>query len=144
MSTEQNKAMVRRVFEEGINANNPSVFDEVIGASYVNHDMPAPAPGPEGLKQVIGAFTAAFPDMRVVIEDVVAEGDRVVSRGEMTGTHRGAFMGLPATGKQIRVGYIDVWRVADGKLVENWVKLDMLGMMQQLGAVPGPGQAAPA
>jgi steroid delta-isomerase-like uncharacterized protein len=140
VSTEENKTLVRRVFEEGINANNPSVFDEVIGASYVNHDMPAPAPGIEGFKQVIAAFTAAFPDMRVVVEDVLAEGDKVVSRGHFTGTHRGAFMGLPATGKPVRVGYIDVWRVADGKLVENWVKLDELGLMQQLGAVPAPGQ----
>jgi steroid delta-isomerase-like uncharacterized protein len=139
MSTEANKALVRRMFEEGMNANNPSVFDEVIGASYVNHDMPAPTPGPEGFKQVIGAFRAAFPDMRAAVEDMVAEGDRVVSRGHFTGTHRGAFMGLPATGKQVRVAYIDVWRVEDGKLVENWVRLDMLGMMQQLGAVPAPG-----
>jgi steroid delta-isomerase-like uncharacterized protein len=139
MSTEQNKTMVRRVFEEGINNNDPTVFDQVIGPSYVNHDMPAPAPGIEGFKQVIAAFIAAFPDMRVAVEDVLADGDRVASRGEMTGTHRGAFMGIPATGKQVRVAYQDIWRVADGKLVENWVRLDMLGMMQQLGVAPTPG-----
>jgi steroid delta-isomerase-like uncharacterized protein len=136
MSTEQNKTMVRRVFEEGINNNDPAVFEQVIGPSYVNHDMPTPAPGREGFKQVIAMFIAAFPDMRVTVEDVLAEGDKVASRGEMTGTHRGAFMGIPPTGKQVRVAYQDVWRVADGKLVENWVRLDMLAMMQQLGAVP--------
>jgi predicted ester cyclase len=135
--SEANKGLVRRVFEEGFGANGPAVLDQVIGPSYVNHSMPAPAPGAEGFKQVTAMFLAAFPDLRVVVEDTLAEGDKVASRGYFAGTHRGSFMGVAATGKPVHVAYIDVWRVADGKLVENWVQLDMLGLMQQLGVAPG-------
>lgn len=139
MSTEQNKVLVRRVFEEGINQGNQGVFDAVIAPNYVNHNMPAPVPGVEGFKQLIGMFRAGFPDMRVVLEDVIAEGNMVSSRGVMHGTQLGSFMDIPATGKHIEVGYIDIWRVENDKLAENWVQLDMLGMMQQLGVVPAAG-----
>jgi predicted ester cyclase len=139
MSTQENKTLVRRIFEEGINQNRPSVFDDLIAPSYVNYDLPAPSPGPEGFKMIMGLFRAAFPDMHVTLEEELAEGDRVMTRGYFTATHEGDFQGIPATGKQIKVKYMDVWRVADGKLVENWVRLDQLGMMQQLGVVPVPG-----
>ncbi|MBI1876935.1 MAG: ester cyclase, partial [Chloroflexi bacterium] len=75
MSAEQNKALIRRFFEEGINQNKPSVFDETLAPNYVNHNMPVPAPGPEGIKQVISMFFIAFPDFRVMVEDAIAEGD---------------------------------------------------------------------
>ena len=140
MSTEQNKALVRRIFEEGLNQNKPAVFDELIAPSYVNHDLPAPAPGVEGFKMVIGLFLSAFPDMRVTLEEELAEGNMVTTRGYFTGTHKGDFQGIPPTGKQVNVKYIDIWRVENGKLVENWVRLDELGMMQQLGIIPAPGQ----
>jgi predicted ester cyclase len=141
MSTlqEQNKSLVRRVFEEGINQNKQGVFDELIAPSYVNHDLPAPAPGVEGFKMLIGMFLAAFPDMRVTIEEELAEGNKVMTRGYFSGTHQGDFQGIPPTSKQIKVKYIDIWLVENGKLVENWVRLDELGMMQQLGVVPTPG-----
>ena len=141
MSTlqEQNKALVRRIFEEGINQNKQGVFDELIALSYVNRDIPAPTPGPVGFKMVIGMFLAAFPDMRVTIEEELAEGNKVITRGYFTGTHKGDFQGIPPTGKQIKVKYIDIWLVENGKLVENWVRLDELGMMQQLGVIPAPG-----
>jgi steroid delta-isomerase-like uncharacterized protein len=141
MTAEENKTRLRRVFEEGINQGRRDVIDELIAPDYVNHDLPAPAPGAEGFKQVIGLFWAAFPDLRVAVEEVIAEGDTVASRGTMTGTHRGEFMGIPATGRRVAVRYSDVWRVANGRFVENWVRLDMLGMMQQLGVVPASGQA---
>lgn len=137
MSTEQNKAMVRRVFETAINAGDDTVLDELLAADYVNHDMPAPAPGPAGFKQVIGQFRAAFPDMRVTIEDEFADGDLAGTRGRFTGTHRGDFMGIPASGKPIDVKYIDLWRVRGGKLAENWVQMDTAGLMRQIGATPG-------
>jgi len=140
MSTEQNKASVRRIFEEGLNQNKPGVFDELIAPSYVNHDLPAPVPGPEGFKMVIGLFLAAFPDMHATIEEALAEGDKVITRGYFTGTHKGDFQGIPPTGKQVNVKYIDIWRVENGKMVENWVRLDQLGMMQQLGVIPTPEQ----
>jgi steroid delta-isomerase-like uncharacterized protein len=141
MSTEQNKAIVRRVFEEAVNQGNLALADELLASDYVNHDMPAPAPGVEGYKQVIAMFRSAFPDMVVTLEDVIADGDRVSTRGHFEGTHRGDFMGIPATGKKVSVSYIDIWRLENGKGRENWVQMDLLGMMQQLGVVPGPGQA---
>jgi predicted ester cyclase len=138
MSTEQNKANVRRIFEEGINKQDLGVLREVISPTYVNHNMPAPAPGAEGLIQVVGMFQQAFPDFNVTVEGVIGEGDLVASRGYFTGTHRGDFMGIPATGKPINVGYHDLWRVAGGKCEENWVILDMMTLMQQLGVIPAP------
>jgi len=142
MSTEENTTRVRRGFEEGINQKKLDVFDELLAPNYVNHNMPAPAPGPEGFKQVIGMFYMAFPDMHITMEDEFGEGDTVGTRGYMTGTHQGEFMGIPQTNKPIKVEYIDLWRVENGKFVDNWVQMDMLGLMQQLGVIPAPGQAA--
>jgi len=124
------------MFERAINQRDEAVFDEFIDGSYVNYDMPTPEPGPNGMKALMGAFFAAFPDMRIVVEQTVGEGDLVSTRGYFEGTQEGDFMGVPATGKTVNVKYQDMWRIADGKAVENWVRLDMLGMMQQLGVVP--------
>jgi predicted ester cyclase len=107
----------------------------------VNYNFPAPAPGPEGFKQVMGMFFQAFPDVHETAEDIIAEGDRVAVRGYFTGTHNGEFMNIPATGKQIKVAYIAMYRLENGKVVENWVQMDLLGMMQQLGVIPTPEQA---
>jgi predicted ester cyclase len=143
MTTEENKALTRRIFEEGINQNKPGVFDELIAPSFVNHDAP---PGyeadREGFRRFIGMFRAAFPDLRVTIEEQLADGDKVIDRGYGSGTHRGEFQGIPPTGKQFKVKYIDIWRVANGKMVENWVQMDMLSMMQQLGTMPTPRQSS--
>ena len=119
-----------------INQRDESVFDEFIDRSYVNYDMPTPERGPTGMKALMGGFFAAFPDMRIVVEQTLGEADLVCTRGYFEGTHEGDFMGVPATGKKINVKYMDMWRLADGKAVENWVRLDMLGLMQQLGVVP--------
>ncbi len=139
MSLEQNKALVRRGFEEGMNQQQLDIFDDLLTPQYVNHNMPAPAPGPDGFKQVMGMFISAFPDFHIQIEDILAEGDRVASRGVWSGTHQGDFMGIPATGKQVSVAYIDFWRLENGLAVENWVQMDMIGLMQQLGVMPAPG-----
>ena len=138
MSTETNKALIRRIFEEGMNGGRPDVYDETVAPDYVNYDFPAPAPGLEGFKLVDAMFKAAFPDMRVTIEEEIAEGDKVATRGYFSGTHKGEFMGIPPTGKTIKVSYIDIWRVANGRGKDNWVQMDMLGLMQQLGVVPTP------
>ena len=140
MSTEQHKALVRRLFEETF-TRGTDVGDELLHPDYKNHDFPAPLPGIEGWKMVNSMFRAAFPDMRVVIEDEVAEGNKVAARGYFTGTHQGDFMGIPATNKTIHVKYIDIWTVEDGKLKDNWIQMDMLGLMQQLGVIPPPGQS---
>jgi predicted ester cyclase len=143
MSTEITKTIVRRIFEEGFNQNKPDVWDELIAPGYVNHSLPAPVPGSQGFKIIAGMFTAAFPDLHTTLEDVVAEGDRVATRGTFTGTHQGEFNGIPATGKAVKVSYIDIWRVdvERGQAVENWVQIDMVGLLQQLGALPTPQTA---
>jgi steroid delta-isomerase-like uncharacterized protein len=140
MSTEANKNAVRRGFEQGMNKRSFEVWDEVLAPNYVNHDMPAPSPGPAGMKQVLAMFTDAFPDMQITLHDVFGEGDKVATRGSWKGTHKGAFMGIPATGKSVEVKFIDMWRFENAKAVENWVSMDMLGLMQQLGVVPASGR----
>ncbi len=142
MSTEQNKTIVRRIFDEIVNKGNLGVADELLAADYVNHDFPAPAPGAEGFKLVTTMFRSAFPDIVVTLEDEVAEGDKVVTRGVFAGTHTGEFMGIPATGRKVTIKYLDIWRLENGKAKENWVQMDLLGLMQQLGVIPAPGQAA--
>ncbi|MEW5961844.1 MAG: ester cyclase [Chloroflexota bacterium] len=138
MSAEQYKTLVRRLFGEAVNKGDLSVVDELIGPGYVNHNFPAPAPGTEGFKQVITMFRASFPDLYVTLHDVIVEGDKLSTRGSWRGTHQGEFMNIPATGKQVTVSYIDLWRMENGKLVENWVQMDILGLMQQLGVAPAP------
>ncbi len=138
MSVQENQELVRQMFEKAINQRDTSVFDSFIDPRYTNHDMPTPGPGPEGMKAVMGAFFEAFPDMRIIVEQTVGEGDLVCTRGYFIGTNDGEFMGIPATGKTVNVKYMDMWRIADGKAVDNWVRLDMLGLMQQLGVVSGP------
>ncbi|HEX5690450.1 MAG TPA: ester cyclase [Roseiflexaceae bacterium] len=141
MTTEQNATTVRRAFEEAVNERKLALFDELLAPNYVNHSMPTPAPGPEGMKAVIGAFLTGFPDFQVVVEDVVASGDFVCTRGHFTGTHAGDFQGIPATGRAVNVNYMDMWRLEAGRGVENWVQLDTLGLMQQLGVIPEPQHA---
>jgi steroid delta-isomerase-like uncharacterized protein len=133
MAPETNKAIVRRIFEEGLNQKNTGILDDLIAPSYVNYDFPMPAPGREGFKQVAAMFLSAFPDQHVVAELQIAEGDKVANRGYWTGTHRGAFLGIPATGKTVRVSFVDIWRIENDQAVENWVQQDIAGLMQQLG-----------
>ena len=141
MSTAQHKTLVRRIFEEGFNQNQPAVFDELIAPDYVNHSLPAPAPGAAGFAMVASMFRAAFPDLHFTIEDLIAEGDKVMTRWTMRGTHLGEFMGLPPTGKHVTAGGMQIERVVNGQIVEHWRKSDDLGLLQQLGAIPSP-QAA--
>jgi steroid delta-isomerase-like uncharacterized protein len=135
-SPAHNKAMVRQLFEQGFSLGDERAMDSVLAEDYVNHDLPMPAPGRAGFKQIHGLFRAGFPDIRVTIEETIAEGDQVASHGYFTGTHRGEFMGLAPTGKPIHVAYLDYWRVADGRLADNWVRMDSVGLLQQLGVLP--------
>jgi predicted ester cyclase len=138
MSGETSTTLLRRLFERGMNEGDGSVIDELVSPQYVNHDAPIPTRGAEGFKNLVGMFKAAFPDIRVTIEDAYADGDRVGSRGTFTGTHEGEFMGVPPTSKSVIIKYLDLWRVEDGKFVETWVRMDILGLMQQLGALGAP------
>jgi predicted ester cyclase len=136
MGGSDNQQIVKDMFERAINQRDDTVFDELIAGSYVNYDMPMPETGPAGLRALMGGFFAAFSDMRIVIEQTLGEGDLVCTRGYFEGTHDGEFMGVAATENKVNVKYIDIWRLEGGKAVENWVRLDMLGLMQQLGVVP--------
>jgi predicted ester cyclase len=132
MSTEQNKKIVRRIFQEGIGERKFQVFDELVADKFVNHGIPITSTGPNGMKEAVQQFVNGFSNMQVVNEEFVAEGDMVATRGYMTGTHDGNFMGISATGKKIHLPYIDLWKVKDGKAIENWVQMDIAGLMQQI------------
>ena len=136
MSTTENKQIIHRLFEEGMNKRNFSLADECVADNYVNHDIPGSGRGPAGFKKIIQDFLDGFPDMHIHIAELTGDEDVVATRGEWTGTHSGNFMGIPATGKNVKVKFIDMWRLENGKAVENWVQMDMMSLMQQLGVMP--------
>lgn len=138
MSTEQNKATMRAIPEQIFNLGNIDAADRLFAANYIEHVpvIPGLPPGVAGLKVYVTAVRSAFPDLRLTVEDLVAEGDRVVMRASVTGTHKGELMGIPPTGKQATWTEIHICRFADGKVVEHWANSDQLGMLQQLGAIP--------
>lgn len=136
MSAEQNKKLVSRVMDEVMNKGELHIASQFLASNFVNHDFPMAKPGPDEFAKILQMFLTGFPDMHVTAEESVAEGDRVFTRGYFTGTHTGAFQGIPPTGKKINVKYMDEWRIENGKATENWVRLDMLSLMQQLGVVP--------
>jgi steroid delta-isomerase-like uncharacterized protein len=144
MSAEENKAVVRRIYEKLWDERRLDVADELIAEDAVNYDTgPVPLPfGPEEMKGTVRMVTAAFPDNRHEVEDLFAEGDQVMARVRLTGTHEGSFMGIPPTGRRIEISEIHVYRLRDGKAVEHRAGRDDLGAMRQLGviadAVPSP------
>jgi steroid delta-isomerase-like uncharacterized protein len=146
MSAEDNKALVRRFYEDAWNKHNPALVDETHRADYVDRspDIPGIPHTREGLKLFMGAYLRAFPDAHISIEDQLAEGDRVVTRWTGRGTQTGELMDLPPSGKKAVVQGVQVDRLSGGKIVESWTSFDQLGMLQQLGALPAPKQLAAA
>ncbi|MEJ7631530.1 MAG: ester cyclase [Rubrobacteraceae bacterium] len=143
MSEEENKAVVRRLYQEVFNEGNLELADELISTDGINHAAPPDAPsGPEGLRRLVGMLRAAFPDDRHEIRDMVAEGDRVAVRIVHTGTHEGPFRGMPPTGRRFEQQQMHVLRLENGRIAEHWAVRDELGMMRQLGLLPEPGGAA--
>lgn len=142
MSAEDNKDVVRRHFEECWRQGNLAVVDDLLDITYVSHAPPPPGVGSdrEGFKQIVTLFRSVFPDIHYTVEDQLAEGDKVATRWTARGAHRGPFMGLPPSGKEVTFTGIFIDRIVDGKCVEHWGAIDRLGMMEQLGAVPGPAQ----
>ena len=141
MSAEEHKAIARRAYEI-FSSGSLEAIEEVIAPDLVDHNaQPGRTGGIEGTRQVLGMLRAAFPDLRFTPDDLIAEGDRVVARVTLTGTHQGEFQGLPPTGKQVTISGIEIVRIANGKAVERWGQFDNLGMLQQLGAIPAPGHA---
>jgi steroid delta-isomerase-like uncharacterized protein len=137
--SEQNKALARRAFEEVWNQGKLTVIDELTAASATYSDPNVPGgkfTGPEGVKQFVQIYRGAFPDVRITINDQIAEGDKVVTRWTATGTHKGQLMGIAPTNKHATVTGVNIDRYQDGKVVEAWASYDMLGMLQQLGVVP--------
>jgi len=142
MSIEENKAVVRRFFEELLSTDNVALADEILSPGL--HFYFAGSPDPmdlESYKGFLAARRAAFPDCRFVVEEVIAEGDKVSARFTMRGTHNGELRGIAPSGREVTMTGIDMIRLAEGKMVEDRVEVDQLGMMQQLGAVASPQQA---
>lgn len=142
MSAEESKATMRRyldVFEQG----NIEHLDELLALDYINHNPATPdlPTGPEGVKAVVSMFRSAMPDLRVVVEEMIAEGDKVATRYTLEGTHEGELFGVPATGRQLSIRSITVEQVSDGRIQGHWRVTDELGMMQQLGVIPAPEHA---
>jgi steroid delta-isomerase-like uncharacterized protein len=141
MSAEENKAVVRHHFEEMWSQGNLTVVDETYTTDSIIHVPPSPdILGPEALKQFVTMYRTAFPDFHVTVEDEIAEDDIVVIRWTASGTHQGELMGIPPTGKPIKITGISIGRIASCKLVETWTNFDALGMLQQLGVIPPMGQ----
>jgi steroid delta-isomerase-like uncharacterized protein len=136
MST-NSRAIIQRFIEEILNQKKLAVADEIVAEDFIELDpFPGQGQGRQGLKDVLGMFFSGFPDMHWVIEDQIAEGDKVVTRFTWTGSQQGTFMGIPATGRQVKVKGVVIDRVVDGRMVDSRILMDSMGMMQQLGMVP--------
>ena len=135
--TERNKAVVRRFVEEVQNKKDPDVFDELNDPEFVNLSAPPGMPTDrEGGKMFLWSFFSAFPDSHWMIDDMIAEGDRVATKKTFTGTHTGDFGEIPASGNSVTLQYVDILRLRDGRIFEHWLCLDQLTFLQQLGALP--------
>jgi steroid delta-isomerase-like uncharacterized protein len=141
VSTEDNKALVRRFYDD-LNTLKLEAFDQYCAPDFVDHGLPPGVPRTlEGAKMFVGMLYKAFPDIHLTVEEMIAERDKVVSYVWLSGTHQGEFQGMPPTGKHVKIELIDMHRITGGKVVDRWGVFDALGMMQQLGAIPAPGQS---
>lgn len=135
MIEEENKNIARRFYETIVKNKDLSIIEDYVAENSIDHTpfLPNQPQGPEGTRQVYSKVFEAFPDLQVNVEDQIAEGDKVVNRITMTGTHKGEFMGIPPTGKKGTAKLIDIVRIADGKVVERWGLMDQADLMRQLG-----------
>jgi len=140
--SEENKALVRREEEDLFSGGNLDAADEIYAADYVGHDPsnPEDVRGLEAAKQAASDYRQAFPDLRVSVEDLIAEGDRVAARLRFRGTHLGELNGIAPTGRRVDCTGIVISRIEEGKIAEDWANFDDLGMMQQLRVIPEPEQ----
>ncbi len=138
---EKNTAAMRRFYDEVMNKGNLKVIDELVDLQYVDHFVTPGIPADKaGLTQIMTMYRTAFPDLQVTVEDIIAKADKVWVYTTARGTQKGEFMGMPASGKKIEVKGFDIVRFVNGKAVEHWGLNDDMTMMQQLGAIPMPGQ----
>lgn len=140
MSTKDDLSLVRRYVDEVLNAGNLELLDEMLSPDYKRYLTPTSAPlTPQLQKQRLAGLRAAFPDIHLTMEDIIAEGDRIAFRGALRGTHQGTFQGIPPTGKQVTVFAYDLVRIENGKFCEHWGGPDLLNALLQLGAVVSAG-----
>jgi len=142
MSTEENKAIFHRFVDEVMNQGKLSTIDELFAAGFVGHINlpPTPPMNRAGVKSLFSMYHSAFSGLQTTIEDLIAEDDKIVGFLVVRGTHTGNFMGIPATGKHIAFRTVDIFRIADKKIVEHWAMPDQFSLRQQLGAIPSIGQ----
>ncbi len=137
MSAKRNVALIRHLYEE-IDKGNEAVLEKVYASGFIKHDAASESPSPPGLsalKEGFARFAAAFPESEHIIEDIVAEGDKVVVRVTGRGVHRGEYLGVAPTGKRVRMSGIAIYRIAGGKIVEEWSVSDRLTFHRQLGLI---------
>jgi steroid delta-isomerase-like uncharacterized protein len=140
MALDENKALYRRWFEEVVTARDLQLADDLLAPDYVLHFPGLPGPVDRaGHKQLLQMFHHAFPNWQETVEDVIAEGDKVVIRVTGTGTHEGDFQGVPPSHTRVTATGVGIGRIAHGQIVESWAAYDALGLLQQIGAIPKPG-----
>lgn len=132
------KAILRRFYEQAINQGDDAAIDQIVAPDFVDHTPPAPGlpPGPAGVKAAIADLRAAFPDLHIEVEELISEFAFVYARCTMTGTHQGAYLGIPATGTRVRVTGVDIIRFEQSKMAERWGQQERLNLLRQLGAIP--------
>jgi steroid delta-isomerase-like uncharacterized protein len=143
MSIEENKALARREVEEIFSEGKLDVADEIYASGFVDYDLVLPQTmnGPQEMKEYVSMYRSAFPDLRVTLEDQVAEGDKVVNRWTARGTHQGEYMGVSPTGKEVEFAGIHISRInEEGKITENWQVYDLMGLIRQIGAAHPQGE----
>jgi steroid delta-isomerase-like uncharacterized protein len=141
MSKEANLAALGK-FAEAVNTGNFELFKEVVSAENIDHDpAPGQVAGPEGYRMFFSRMRAAFPDLQAAPETMVADEDSIAFAYTITGTHNGPLMGIPPTGKKIKIRGVQISKFKDGKMVERWGSSDELGMLQQLGVMEAPKAA---
>jgi len=146
--TSENKAIVRRLYEEVWNKRRVELVDELMSPSHAMHDnhLPDSGVGPEAYKRNVARYVTGFPDLRFTVEEMVAENDKVAVGWTISGTHKGEFRGISPTGRKVFVEGITINQIAGGKIMDSYVSWDALGLMQQLGVAPafGPPRSASA
>ena len=143
MSLEGNRALIQRFVEETFNRGNLDIVDEIYAPDYVGHTAGSPEQtlGPEDVKEFVGLYHSAFPDLHTAIEDIVTEGDKAAYRWTAVGTHQGEQLGVPPSNNRVELTGITIERIEGSKIVETYNNFDQLGMMRQIGAMPAPQQS---
>ncbi len=140
MTPDEGAALINRFYDEGWNANNLDVYDELVTEDFVDHQaVPGLPQGRDGFKALNGMFRVAMPDVWVTVDDIITDGDKVAARWTSTGTHQGDLFGIPPTGNAVKITATVLYRTEDGRLAEGWISRDDLGLMRQLGVIPTPG-----